>query len=189
MTIQESIANTLANPRVYSKAESFSKGFRLDDLGNIQDGDEFIIPDDYVVIRQRIMRGGAPVRDSENNEVYAEFIKCMTSSGRIVHFFPTSLTKVAFRVDPETGKDVIGATRIVRTDGNLVDYVKAHPDMNATMQALKGCKVSYKLKEAVPVRAFGVSNDKATKESVQTNNVGTWNLAADSKKPENWTVG
>ena len=60
--------------------------------------------------------------------------------------------------------------------------------MNATMQALKGCTVKCEKLDPIPVRAFGVNNEQATKADVQTNNIGTWTLVGD-KKPENWTVG
>lgn len=187
MTIQESINAALAQSSRYQQVASFSKSFRSDDLGNIEAGEEFVIPNDYVIISQKIMRGGVPVKDQQGNDVTAEFIKVQTNKGRVVNFFPSSLTKVAFRVNPETGKDVT-TDRIVRTSGNLVDYVKNHPDMNGTMQALKGCTVKCEALNPVPVRAFGVSNDKATKADVQTNNIGTWTLVGD-KKPEGWTVG
>lgn len=187
MTIQESINAALAQSSRYQKLEGFTKSFRSDDLGNIQAGEEFTIPEDFVVISQRILRNGVPVKDAQGNNVTAEFIKVQTNTGRIANFFPSSLTKVAFRVDPNTGKDV-AENRIVRTQGNIVNYVKDHPDMNATMQALKGCTIRCEKLEAVPVRAFGVDNDHATKNDVQTNNIGTWSLVGENK-PANWTVG
>jgi len=184
MTVQESINAALAQSNRYQKVAKFSKAFRSDDLGNIEAGEEFTIPEDYVVLSQRIMRGGAPVKDSEGNDVTAEFIKCMSNKGRVINFYPSSLTKVAFRVDPETGKDVT-ENRIVRTSGDLVAYAKAHPDMDATMQALKGCTVKCVTLTGVPVRAFGVPNDKATKADVQNNNIGEWTLVGE-KRPTNW---
>lgn len=186
MTIQESINATLAQGSRYAKQEKFTKSFRSDDLGNVEAGEEFVIPEDYVVLSQKIMRGGQPVKDSQGNDVTAEFIKAQTTSGRVINFFPSSLTKVAFRVDAETGKDVT-ENRIVRTSGDLVSYAKNHPDMNATMEALKGCTVKCVKLTPVPVRAFGVSNENATKNDVQTNNIGEWTLVGE-KRPANWTV-
>lgn len=186
MTVQESINAVLAQSSRYQKLDGFTKSFRSDDLGNIEAGEEFTIPEDFVVISQRIMRGGLPVKDAEGRDVTAEFIKVMSNKGRVVNFFPSSLTKVAFRVDPETGKDVT-TDRIVRTSGNVVEYVKNHPDMNATMNALKGCTIKCETLTPVPVRAFGVTNEQATKKDVQTNNIGTWTLVGE-KKPANWTV-
>lgn len=104
MTIQESISATLAQSSRYQQVAQFSKSFRSDDLGNIEAGEEFTIPEDFVVISQKIMRGGVPVKDQQGNDVTAEFIKVQTNKGRVVNFFPSSLTKVAFRVDAETGK-------------------------------------------------------------------------------------
>ena len=187
MTVQESINAALAQSNRYEKKDKFTKAFRSDDLGNIEAGEEFTIPEDYVVISQRIMRGGEPVKDSQGNDVTAEFIKVQTNTNRVVNFFPSSLTKVAFRVDAETGKDAT-KDRIVRTSGDLVAYVKDHPDMDATMQALKGCTVKCVSLTPIPVRAFGVSNEKATKADVQTNNIGEWTLVG-KKRPANWTVG
>lgn len=186
MTLNESINATLAQSSRYQKVESFTKSFRTGELGNIEVGEEFIIPEDYTIISQKIIRGEQPVKDREGKDVTAEFIKCMTTDGRIVHFFPTSLTKIAFRVDPETGKDIL-QNRIVRTSGDLVDYVRNHPDMNATMKALVGCTIKLDKVEKVPVRNFGVSNEKATKDDVSINNIGTWSLVGE-KRPANWTV-
>ena len=184
MTVQESINATLAQSSRYQKVDKFSKAFRSDDLNNIVAGEEFTIPNDFVVISQRIMRGNEPLKDSNGNVVTAEFIKCMTTKGRVVNFFPSSLTKVAFRVDPKTGKDA-KEDRIVRTKGDLVNYVKDHPDMNQTMEALKGCTVKCEKLDPIPVRAFGVSNERATKDDVQTNNIGTWTLVGEVR-PSDW---
>jgi len=185
MTIKEAIAAELGRSNV-QKVDKFSKAFRVDELSNIEVGESFTIPEDYVILSQRMMRGGQPVVDRDGNPVTAEFIKCMSDKGRTVNFFPTSLTKIAFRVDPETGKDVT-EDRIVRTSGDVVAYVKKHPDMNATMQALKGCTIKLEKVDKINVRRFGVDNEKATKADVETNNIGTWSLVGD-KKPENWTV-
>lgn len=183
MTVQESINATLAQTSRYQKLEGFTKSFRSDDLGNIEEGEEITIPEDYVVISQKILRNGVPVKDNQGNNLTAEFIKVMTNTGRVVNFFPSSLTKVAFRVDKETGKDVTEG-RIVRTSGDVVDYVKQHPDMNATMQALKGCTIKCKTLVGVPVREFGVDNEHATKANVQNNNIGEWVFVGD-KRPAN----
>lgn len=184
MTISESINAALAQSNRYQKIDKFSKSFRSDDLGNIEAGEEFVIPTDYVILSQKILRGGVPVKDSEGRDVTAEFIKVQTNTGRVVNFFPTSLTKVAFRVDAETGKDVT-KNRIARTSGDLVAYVKDHPDMNATMNALKGCTVKCVSLTPVPVRAFGVSNEQATKDDVQMNNLGEWTLVGKNR-PKDW---
>lgn len=187
MTIQESITSEVA--RGAKVVEGFSKAFRIDELGNIEVGESFVIPDNYQVLSKPMMRDGKPVMYN-GEPVTAEFIKVQTNTGRICNFYPTSLTKVAFRVDPETGKDVIGADRIVRTQGNLVTYVKDHPDINVTMKKLIGCTVKLEAVTPVTVRNFGVSNEKATKESIarNPNNIGTWLLIGE-KKPEDWPAG
>lgn len=187
MTIQEANVAALAQSNI-SQVGAFSKAFRTDELGNIENGETITIPEDFVILSQRIMRGGQTVMVSDGNggqiPATAEFIKCQADSGRIVNFFPTSLTKVAFRVDPETGKDV-ATDRIVRTEGDVVNYVKNHPDMNETMNNLKGCQIKFELKERVPTRAFGVSNEDAKKENVTLNTIGRWTLVG-AKKPVNW---
>lgn len=188
MNLQESFAIESANSNV-EEVQEFSKAFRVDTLNNIEAGEEFVIPtgSDYRIWRQRMMRGGQPVLDRDGKPVVAEYIKCLTTNGRIVNFFPSSLTKIAFRVNEETGKDIQGDGRIVRTSGDIVNYVKMHPNMTETMRALQGCAIKCEKYQKVPVRRFGVSNDKATKADVETNNIGTWSLAG-TKKPENWTV-
>jgi hypothetical protein len=187
MTLQESFAIENGNSNV-QEVEKFSKAFRIDTLNNIEAGEEFTIPTgaDYKIWSQRIMRGGQPVLDRDGKPVTAEYVKCLTNKGRIINFFPSSLTKIAFKVDAETGKDLT-SDRIVRPTGDIVDYCKAHPDMTETMKALQGCTIKCESYEKVPVRRFGVPNDKATKADVETNNIGTWKLVGE-KKPANWTV-
>ena len=183
MTIKEAVAADLGKSNV-ERVSQFTKAFRIDELSNIEVGESFTIPtgDDYIILSQRMMRGGQPVLDRDGNPV--EYIKCISDKGRTVNFFPTSLTKIAFRVDPETGKDVT-EDRIVRTSGDVVAYVKKHPDMNETMKALQGCSIKLEKVDKINVRRFGVDNEKATKADVETNNIGTWSLVGE-KKPENW---
>lgn len=185
MTLQESINATMAQSSVYSVIGNFTKAFRTDELSNIEAGESFVIPENYTIFSQRMMRNGQPVKDRDGNVVTAEFIKVETSKGRIVNFYPSALTKLAFRVD-ENGKDVEGSDRIVRTKGNLVGYVKGKK-IDDVMQALKGCTIECEKLEPIKVREFGVSNEEATAKNVQTNNIGTWNLIGD-KKPAGWTA-
>ena len=187
MTIKEAVAAELGKSNV-KRVEKFSKAFRIDELSNIEAGESFTIPsgEDFIILSQGMMRGGQPVVDRNGEPVTAEFVKCLSDKGRTVNFFPTSLTKIAFRVDPETGKDVT-EDRIVRTKGDVVAYVKRHPDMNETMKALQGCTIKLEKIDKINVRRFGVDNEKATKADVETNNIGTWNLVGDVK-PANWTV-
>lgn len=185
MTLQESINATMAQSSVYSVIGNFTKAFRTDELSNIEAGESFVIPENYTIFSQRMMRNGQPVKDRDGNVVTAEFIKVETSKGRIANFYPSSLTKLAFRVD-ENGKDVEGSDRIVRTEGNLVGYVKGKK-IDDVMQALKGCTIECTKLNPVNVRAFGVSNEEATAKDVQKNNIGTWNLIGD-KKPAGWTA-
>ena len=187
MTIKEAVAADMGRSGIKVVSE-FSKGFRTNELSNIEPGEEFTVPtgDDFIILQQPVMRGSEPALDRNGNPVYSEFIKVQTNKNRIVNFFPGSVTKIAFRVDPETGKDV-AEDRIVRTEGDVVAYVTKHPDMNDSMKRLQGCTIKYDLKERVNIRQFGVSNDKATKKDVTQTNIGKWNLVG-SVKPDNWEV-
>lgn len=186
MTIKEAIQADIKSSSRAQVVGSFSKSFRIDMLSGIIAGDEFVIPEDYEVLSKPVLRGGEVLRDQDGNAYTGEYIKVMTKSGEIKDFYPTMLTKVAFRVDPETGKDVV-ADRIVRTSGDLVSYVKSHPDMNETMQALKGCTIKCVGLQEVPTRTYGVSNENATKKDVVVNKIGEWTLVG-AKKPANWAV-
>lgn len=187
MDILEAIQVDLKKSNV-EEVGHFSKAFRVDELSNIEEGESFTIPEEgkYKILSQRMMRGGKPVLDRNNNPVTAEYVKCVSDKNRIVNFFPSSLTKIAFRVDPETGKDVT-SDRIVRTKGDIVDYVKKYPLMDETMRKLQGCTIKLEKVERVNVRRFGVDNEHATKDDVEKNPIGTWKLVGE-KKPENWTV-
>lgn len=187
MTIDESVNVFLKQPSRYKEVSGFSKSFRTDDLGNIEPGEEFTIPENYRVLSQSMWRDGKPVTDREGNPVTAEFIVCKTNKGRNINFFPSSVCKVVFAVDENTGKDLTGANRIVRSSGDLAEYCKANRDMDKTMQALKGCTVKLMSAKKIAARKFGVSNQDATKDDVYYNTVGEWTLVGD-KRPENWTV-
>lgn len=184
MTIKEAIQADVNSSSRAKVVGAFTKSFRIDMLSGIKAGDEFVIPEDFEILEKPVLRGGEVVRDAEGNAYTGQYIKVMTKSGEIKDFYPSMLTKTAFRVDPETGKDVV-ENRIVRTSGSLVDYVKAHPDMNETMQALKGCTVKCAGLQEVPVRNYGVSNETATKNDVSINRIGEWTLVG-AKKPANW---
>lgn len=187
MTIKEAVAADTGRSGIKVVSE-FSKGFRINELTNLEPGEEFTVPtgDDFIILQQPVMRGTEPVLDRNGDPVCSEFIKVQTNKNRIVNFFPSSITKIAFRVDPETGKDVT-ENRIVRTEGDIVAYATKHPDMNDSMKRLQGCTIKYDLKERVNIRQFGVSNDKATKKDVTQTNIGKWNLVG-KVKPDNWEV-
>ena len=183
MTVIEANAACAAQGSLYREVGAFSKSFRDTALNNINEGEEFEIPHDYKIYQQRMMRGGEPVLDREGVQVTAEFINVATNTGRIVRFYPTSLSKIAFAVD-ENGKDVVGAGRVVSTSGNLADFVRGKA-IDDVMQSLKGCTVKCEKLTPVNTRVFGVSNEVATAKDIQKTNVGTWTLVG-KKKPAGW---
>ena len=186
MTIKEAVLGDVNNSNRAKVVGAFTKSFRIDVFSGIKAGDEFVIPEDYEILEKPVLRGGVVMRDADGNPYTCQYIKVQTQTGEIKDFYPSMLIKTAFRVDPETGKDV-AVDRIVRTSGDLVSYVKAHPDMNETMQALKGCTIKCVGLKEVPTRNFGVSNEMATKNDVSITRIGEWTLVG-TKKPTNWAV-
>lgn len=185
-TINESIALNLGEKR--SKGNEFRCFRGIDTLGDITIGDEFTIPDHYVVMDHPVIINGKPLIDHHGCQVFAQYIECKNTSGKIIEFYPASLVQIAFTVDPKTGKDVF-ENRIRRAEGPLVDYVKQESakgkNMNQIMEQLKGCTVKLLKLDFVCVRAFGVPNDKATQADVDTRKIGTWTLVGE-KRPEGW---
>lgn len=179
MTINEANAACAAQSSLYTEVTAFSKAFRETNLNNINEGEQFEIPQDYKIYQQRMMRNGEPVVDREGNQVTAEFINVATNTGRTVRFYPSSLSKIAFAVD-ENGKDLVGAGRVVPTAGALAEFVRGKA-INDVMQSLKGCTVKCEKLTPVNTRTFGVSNEVATSKDVQKTNVGTWVLVGDKK--------
>lgn len=184
MNVMEANAACAANGQL-KEVGAFSKVFRTDELNNIVAGEEFVIPEDYKIYRQQIMRGGRPVEDANGDPVYAEFINVQTQNQRIVRFYPTSICKIAFPVTAE-GKNQMtdGKWMPIRSKGSLVNFAKGKA-INDVMLALKGCTVKCEAMEPVKVRRFGVKEADATANDVETNNIGTWNIVGD-KKPVGW---
>lgn len=183
MTIEQANAATAADSKQFKEIGKFTKAFRTDTLTNIEAGESFVIPEDYKIFSQRIMRNGQPVADAQGNPVTAEFINVKTNKGRNVRFYPTSVTKVLFAVD-DNGKDLVGADRIVRSSGKLYEYCKGK-EIDSVMQNLKGCEVLCKTLKPVNTRAFGVSNESATAKDIVVQRAGEWELIGD-KKPSDW---
>lgn len=175
MTISEKDAADKAKTSNVKVLGKFSKAFRSNELNNLMDGESFIVPENFTVFSRTI-------RGSENP---AEYINVKTNTGRVIEFYPGSIVRNAWKVD-ENGKNVMqdGRQVIVRSDGNLVPFVQGK-EIDSTMRALAGCEISYKIREKVPTRTFGVDEAVATSKDVQTVNIGTWNIIGD-KKPEGW---
>lgn len=183
MTIEQANAATAADSKQFQEIGAFTKAFRTDTLTNIEAGESFIIPENYKIFSQRIMRNGQPVTDSQGNQVTAEFINVVTNKKRNVRFYPSSVTKVLFAVD-ENGKDLVGAERIVRSSGSLYEYCKGK-DIDGVMKNLKGCEVLCESLTPVNTRTFGVSNEDATAKDVVVQRAGKWELIGN-KKPADW---
>lgn len=183
MTIEQANKATAADSKQFQEIGAFTKAFRTDTLTNIEAGESFVIPMDYKIFSQRIMRGGQPVVDSQGNQVTAEFINVVTNKKRNVRFYPSSITKVLFAVD-KSGKDIVGDGRIVRSSGKLYEYCKGK-EIDSVMQNLKGCEVLCESLTPVDTRAFGVSNEDATAKDIIVQRAGKWELIGD-KKPADW---
>ena len=125
MTILEANAACKANSARIMEVGKFSKAFRQTELENIQAGESFVVPDDYVVFAQKMGK------DSDGNAITAEFINIITNTGRNARFYPSSMVKILFAVD-ENGKNIQGADRIKRTSGTLAKYCAGKP-MNSVM--------------------------------------------------------
>jgi hypothetical protein len=183
MTIEQANKATAADSKQFVEIGKFTKAFRTDSLTNIEAGESFVIPTDYKIFSQRILRGGQPVLDRDNNPVTAEFINVVTNKKRNVRFYPSSVTKVLFAVD-ENGKDLVGAERIKRSSGTLYEYCKGK-DIDGVMNNLKGCEILCESLTPVNTRQFGVSNEDATAKDIVVQRVGQWELVGD-KKPADW---
>ena len=175
MTLEEKNRADLANANVKEVA-GFSKAFRTSELNNLQSGESFTIPENYTV-KQRTIGG--------NTENPMEYINVLTNTGRTVEFSPRSMTRVAFPVD-ENGKNIRenGRMKVVRSSGNLISFIQGK-EIDSTMKALKGCTIQYTEAERVKTRAFGVPEEKATANDVNTTIIGKWDLIGD-KKPAGW---
>lgn len=184
MTIVEMDNACQSQSSIYEEVSAFDGTMRDTQLQNIVEGEEIVIPESYKIWKQRMMRNGVPVTNALGEPTFAQFINANTSAGRSVRFYPTSLCKIAFAVDGNTGKDLVGAGRVVPTKGNVADFARGK-SINSVMEALKGCTIKLEKNEAVKIRQFGVKNEDATKESVQETHVGTWTLVGD-KKPAGW---
>lgn len=175
MTLDEKNKADLAQSNVKT-VNGFTKAFRSSELNNLQNGESFVVPEDYTVKQRTI---GA------NTENPMEYINVVTNTGRVAEFSPRSMTRTAFPVD-ESGKNVRenGRMKVVRSGGNLIPYIQGK-EINSTMQALKGCTIQYTERERVQTRAFGVPEENATAKDVNTTIIGDWNLVGD-KKPVGW---
>lgn len=169
MTLQEKNAADLANSQKEAVG-SFSNSFRSSTLVNLENGESFVIPENYQVFKRKI------------GDRTAEYINVTTNTGRTVEFYPTSMARIAFPVD-ENGKNIRenGRMKVVRSEGDVVSFIDGKA-IDATMQAMKGCEILYKIKERVPTRAFGVAESDATKEDVTSTIIGSWNFDG-SKRP------
>lgn len=177
MTILEANAACKANSTRIMEVGKFSKAFRQTESENIQAGESFVVPDDYVVFAQKMGK------DSDGNVITAEFINVITNTGRNVRFYPSSMVKILFAVD-ENGKNIKGDGRIQRTSGTLAKYCTGKL-MDSVMTALKGCTIECTKLTEVKTRRFGVTEDVATAEDVQIQRIGEWNLVGE-RKPSDW---
>ena len=172
MTLIEKVSADKSNSQL-KEVGAFSNAFRTSELNNLVDGEIITIPEDYVVFQRRIGQGA----DART----AEYINVPTNTGRIVNFYPTAMCRVAFPVD-ENGKNIRenGRMKVVRSQGDVVNFVEGKA-IDATMQAMKGCSIEYKVLDRVSTRQFGVSESEATKDNVQSTIIGSWNFSGEKR--------
>lgn len=167
MTIVEKIAADKASAQRVV-VEGFSKAFRSNQLNNLQDGDIITIPEKYEVFSRKI---GDNTAEYINVEVVSA-----DSTKHVAEFYPTAMARIAFVVD-ENGKNkyVDGHREIKRSTGDVVSFIEGKA-INPTMEALKGCSIKYNVVERVNTRKFGVEDEDATAEDIQTTVIGSWNF-------------
>jgi hypothetical protein len=173
MTLAEKVAADSANSQIEA-ASGFSNSFRSSELNNLQDGEIITIPEDYQVFKRKI-GSGADAR-------VAEYINVPTNTGRIAQFYPTAMARVAFEVDPKTGKNIRenGRMKVVRSEGDVCKWIDGK-SIDATMQGMKGCQIAFNVLRRVPTRAFGVQESVATDKDVTETIVGGWNFAGEKR--------
>ena len=150
----------------------FSNSFRSNTLTNLEEGESFVIPEDYKVFERRI---------GDNK---AQYINVQTDKGRTVEFYPTSICKIAFEVD-ENGKNIRENGRIVapkRSVGDVVNFCEGRA-IDPSMQSMKGCTIKYDQVQRIRTRAFGVKEEDATANDVTTTVLATWSFVGD-KRPQ-----
>lgn len=151
---------------------SFSNSFRSQTLTNLEEGESFVIPENYKIFERKI---------GDNK---AQYINVQTDKGRTVEFYPTSICKIAFEVD-ENGKNIRENGRIVppkRSVGDVVNFCEGKA-IDATMKSMKGCTINYNHVQRVKTRAFGVKEEDATANDVTTTVLATWSFVGD-KRPQ-----
>lgn len=175
MTLAEKVAADSANSQLKAVG-GFSNTFRSSELNNLKDGEIITIPEDYQVFARRI--------GNDENARVAEYINVPTNTGRIAQFYPTAMARVAFEVDPKTGKNLRqdGRMVVVRSEGDVCKWIDGKA-IDTTMQGMKGCQIQYKELRRVPTRTFGVPESTATKDDVTETIIGGWNFVDGSKKP------
>ena len=185
MNVKEAIAVDEKQSNI-RKIGGFTKTFNTGDLGNLQDGEEFIIPEnnDYQVMEQTMLRGGNVVKDSNGNPIIGQYINCQTTGGRIVKFFPSSATRPLFACDKD-GRDLPSGERVKYHEGDVVKYFRNHPMMDETMKKLQGCHIKVTVLDRYNQRNFGVKAEEATPEDVRQRARYEFKLVG-KKKPEDW---
>lgn len=173
MTLAEKNAADSANSQIEA-ATGFSNSFRSSELNNLNDGEIITIPEDYQVFKRKI-GSGADAR-------IAEYINVPTNTGRIAQFYPTAMARVAFEVDPKTGKNIRenGRMKVVRSEGDVCKWIDGKA-IDATMQGMKGCQIAFSVVRRVPTRAFGVQESVATEKDVTETIIGGWNFSGEKR--------
>jgi len=175
MTLEQKIAADKANTAQRKEVGGFNNSFRSSVLNNFGAEEHFVIPENYTVFERKIGQG--------DDARVAQYINIQTDGGRTLEFYPTAMARIAFEVD-ENGKNKRENGRMVvkRSTGTVCDFIDGQ-SIDASMKAMKGCKIHYKEVERVKTRMFGVPESAATSEDVTTTIIGSWNFEGN-KKPK-----
>lgn len=170
MALTRKAAQTIAEKRGDRKKDGFSGTMRDFDFNGLTVGDEFIIPETYDIFEQK-MRG----KDSNGNDIYAEYIFVDTQNGT-KQFFPGMFSKnVMVYEQTKAGEplrpaiDANGNNVWKHVKGTAVDkFREAMPDIDEGLKLLakSGKKVKIIKSDSVLTKAYG--RDTLAKANIYT---------------------
>jgi len=121
MTVQETIEKAKLNGAVVVNA--FKGAVRSDELNTLEKGDKFTIPNDYVILEQKVGNSGRS----------AQYI-VVDVNGVPKNFYPSSLTKNRAIVDD----NCIPTGERAHTNGTCCEWFKKQVSVDKAMKEMKG---------------------------------------------------